>query len=130
MQVVPEQSSGLPLHPAQSIRRRQDPISARMEMREGRAAQRVAPPADGSSVSASTPVGRRAGSIPSSGLAVTPERSRRSSVVRAVAIEVDDHSSAHPLSYRDAATHAWAIAPGDHAVHVGNSRAARSIAPG
>jgi hypothetical protein len=41
MQVAPEQSSGLPLQPAQSIRRRQDPISARMEMREGRSAQRV-----------------------------------------------------------------------------------------
>jgi len=41
MQVAPTQSSGLLLQPAQSISRRQDPISARMETRQGRAAQRV-----------------------------------------------------------------------------------------
>jgi hypothetical protein len=41
MQLVPTQFSGLPEQPAQSVSRRQDPNSARMEMRQGRPAQRV-----------------------------------------------------------------------------------------
>ena len=38
-----------------------------------------------------------------------------------VTITVDGDSSAHPLGYWDAATRAWAIAPGDYGVYVGNS---------
>ncbi|MGZ6141524.1 MAG: fibronectin type III-like domain-contianing protein, partial [Myxococcaceae bacterium] len=40
---------------------------------------------------------------------------------RAVSIQIDGRSSAHPLGYWDAATRDWRVAPGDYAVHVGNS---------
>ncbi|MGA8891824.1 MAG: glycoside hydrolase family 3 C-terminal domain-containing protein, partial [Anaeromyxobacteraceae bacterium] len=38
-----------------------------------------------------------------------------------VTILVDGDSSAHPFGHWDVATRAWAIAPGDHGVYVGNS---------
>jgi beta-glucosidase len=43
-------------------------------------------------------------------------------------IRVDGNSSAHPLGYRDEAARAWAIAPGDHGVYVGNSSRSASLA--
>jgi len=40
---------------------------------------------------------------------------------RRVSIAVDGNSSAHPFGHWDAATRAWAIAPGEFSLYVGNS---------
>ena len=40
---------------------------------------------------------------------------------RSVTIEVDERDSAHPLSYWDAGTQRWQMAPGEYTVYVGNS---------
>ena len=45
-----------------------------------------------------------------------------------VTIRVDGNSSAHPLGYWDEAARAWAIAPGDYGVYVGNSSRNASLA--
>lgn len=44
-----------------------------------------------------------------------------------VTIEVDENDSSHPMSYWDAATDAWTVAPGDYVVYLGNSSSAAGL---
>lgn len=44
-----------------------------------------------------------------------------------ITIEVDENDSSHPLSYWDSTSGAWAVAPGQYTVYLGNSSSAASL---
>jgi beta-glucosidase len=46
---------------------------------------------------------------------------------QAIAIEVDQNDSSHPISYWDTSTSSWLVAPGTYTVYLGNSEAAASL---
>jgi predicted nucleic acid-binding Zn ribbon protein len=44
-----------------------------------------------------------------------------------VTVQVDNDDSSHPLSYWDAGSQSWQVAPGEYTVYVGNSSAEASL---
>jgi len=44
-----------------------------------------------------------------------------------ITIEVDENDSSHPLSFWNSTSGAWAVAPGQYTVYLGNSSIAASL---
>ena len=47
--------------------------------------------------------------------------------VQHLTVEIDVNDTSHPLSWWDAGSNAWRVAPGDYTVYLGNSSAAANL---